>query len=173
MKTIWRTGPILLLGMMMTAIVPAPAGGHESPIAAMNAWVRATPPGATVTAAYLMLRNRGGHADRLVKVSTKSVRAVEIHKVVEKGGTSHMQPVQGGVSISAGGTVRFEPGGYHIMLIGLEKPVKPGDRLELLLTFEKHPPLRIVAVAKKSGEGMGSHKMGAGKKGGTHKMKMN
>ena len=57
------------------------------------------------------------------------------------------------------------------MLIGLKKPVKPGAKLELTLTFEHAPSVRVVAVAMESEEDMADHKMSGESMGAKHKMK--
>ena len=53
-----------------------------------------------------------------------------------------------GIPLAAGQMVRLAPGGLHIMLMGLKAPLKPGDEVPLRLTFERAPPLDIVAIVQ-------------------------
>lgn len=89
-----------------------------------------------MSAAYLTIHNRGSDADRLVSAAASVAKAVELHTVVKDGDVMRMRPVQA-IEVAAGATQKLQPGGYHIMLIGLKAPLKAGDRFPLDLTFEK------------------------------------
>lgn len=86
-------------------------------------------------AAYLTLTNDGGTADRLVGVSTDAAETAEIHETSTDRGTMSMQQVEG-VDIPAGGSATLEPGGVHIMLIGVTGDLAEGDRVDLTLSFD-------------------------------------
>lgn len=87
-------------------------------------------------AAYLMITNNGDDADRLVSVSTDVAEVVEIHEVTMTDNVMEMSPLHDGLEIPAGESVSLEPGGYHIMLIGLTKSLIAGEDYELTLSFE-------------------------------------
>ena len=86
---------------------------------------------------YLTLINEGREADRLIRVRSDVAEAVELHQTKIEGGVMKMQPVVGGVEVPAGERMAFKPGGYHIMLIGLKRDLKVGDRFAVTLEFEK------------------------------------
>lgn len=101
-------------------------------------WTRATAPGARTGAGYMLLRNSGATADRLIGGSTPAAARVEIHEVVTVAeGALRMQPLANGLLVPAGGDVTLKPGGYHVMLINPTAPFVAGTTVPLTLTFEK------------------------------------
>ncbi|MCL4559833.1 MAG: copper chaperone PCu(A)C [Chloroflexi bacterium] len=66
------------------------------------------------------------------------------------GDVVKMVPVPEGIEIPANGKIEIQPGGYHIMLIGLKRELKPGDQFEITLTFENTPPAVIQVTVKES-----------------------
>lgn len=146
-----------------------PAHGNGKALAMHHAWVRPTPPGTTITAMYGTVVNAGKGARRLLRIHCDLAAAVEIHQTVNKGGMMHMEPVRGGVPIPAGGEVHFQPGGYHIMMIGLKAPIKPGETVRATLFFDDGGQAVVTAMVPPPGEtpaGHGGHKMEHGKMGG-------
>ena len=107
-------------------------------------WARATPSGATTGAGYLTIENHGQADDRLVGVASPVAAKVEVHEMSMTGGVMRMRPVQGGVAIAAGKSVTLAPSGYHIMLMGLNAPLKQGDKVPVTLTFEKAGKAEVV-----------------------------
>ena len=106
--------------------------------------------GKVTSAVYMTLINEGGAADRLVGAVTEVAEVVEIHRSVMEGDVMKMVPVKEGLEIPAGGRVELRPGGYHMMLIGLKRDLKPGDRFMLRLRFEKSGERQVeVVVAEK------------------------
>lgn len=101
-----------------------------------NAWTRATPPGAKLGAGYLTLRNTGARADRLVGASSPAAERVETHVTIRDGDISRMREVKG-YDIPANGSLALEPGGAHLMLINLKRPLKEGDKVPLVLRFQR------------------------------------
>jgi copper(I)-binding protein len=99
-----------------------------------KAWSRPTPPAATVGAAYFWITNLGGSTDRLISLSSPLASKVEIHESREVNGVAEMREVSF-VEFPAGATVKIEPGGLHVMLIGLTRPLIAGATLALSLKF--------------------------------------
>ena len=91
-------------------------------------WSRPAAAG-TNGAGFMTLSNKGKTADTLKAVETTAAARVEIHKTSMAGGVMSMKRVDGGLPIGPGETVSFAPGGYHLMLIGLTKASKAGDKL--------------------------------------------
>jgi copper(I)-binding protein len=141
---------------LLVALLAACGGGQAAPAGAElrieNAWARpvslASPAGGTADdahaahaggsngAVYLTLRNTGREADRLVGAESPAAHLAEVHRSGVEDGIMRMRPADG-VPVPAGESVRMEPGGLHIMLIHLNKPLEPGDRFPLRLHFEK------------------------------------
>lgn len=117
-----------------TLAVSGCAGAGE--IEVRSAWARTTPPGAAVGAVYLEIRNTGTGADRLRSLATTVSRKTELHGTMMHGGMAHMRAVPE-LEVPAGATIRFEPGGLHVMLIGLREPLVAGQTFTLELEFEQ------------------------------------
>lgn len=100
-------------------------------------WARATFALAKAGAAYMTLQNTGNTQLQLVSASVdKSVAGVvELHHTKMADGMMQMQELSSGVLIAQNETVKFVPGGKHIMLMGLEGPLNAGEELNITLTF--------------------------------------
>src|SRR5205085_10603513 len=102
-----------------------------------QAWSRATPVGAKVAGAYLTVENKGAAAGRLVGGSGDVAGRVEIHEMAMDNGVMKMRPLDKGLAIEPGKTVKLAPGGYHLMLLDLKTQFKQGDKVPVTLEFEK------------------------------------
>ena len=105
-----------------------------------EAWARATPPGAKIAAGYLTIRNAGA-ADRLLSASSPAAAKVETHMTTKDGDVSRMREVKG-YAVPAKGTLELAPGGSHLMLVDIKAPLKEGDKVPLVLRFEKAGELK-------------------------------
>jgi copper(I)-binding protein len=134
------------------AQTPAPAG-----VAVEAVWARATPPGAKTGAVYLTLVNNGAADDRLVGVSTPVADRAQLHVESNDNGVMRMRPLAA-VDVKPGAHVTFKPGGMHVMLLGLKRQLKEGDRFPLALDFAKAGRREVlVAVAKAGAMGIQDH----------------
>lgn len=102
-----------------------------------QAWARATPGGAKVGGGYLTIENKGTAPDRLIGGSTDVAGKLEIHQMSMDNGVMKMHPVEGGLAIEPGKTVKLAPGGYHLMMVDLKQPFKQGDKVSVTLEFAK------------------------------------
>jgi copper(I)-binding protein len=102
-----------------------------------QAWSRATPSGAKVGGSYLTIENKGTAPDRLIGASSDASGSIQVHEMSMTNGTMKMRPVDGGLTIDPGKTVKLAPGGYHLMMMDLKNPLKQGDKLAITLEFEK------------------------------------
>jgi len=100
-------------------------------------WSRATPPGAAVAGGYLILKNEGGEADRLISATFEGSDRTEIHEMSVVDGVMRMSPLPEGLAIPARESVKLAPGGYHLMFMGLKAPLAKGSKIAGTLTFEK------------------------------------
>ena len=74
--------------------------------------------------------------DRLIQASSSVAAVVEVHEHIYYNGIMRMRKVEGGLALEANQSMIMKPGGYHIMLISLHKPLKAGDKMDLSLKFE-------------------------------------
>jgi copper(I)-binding protein len=122
-------------------VATAPARADEvkaGDIAISQAWSRATPKGAKTGGGYLTIENRGSAPDRLIGGSTDVAGSVQVHEMsTTEGGVMKMRPVENGLIIEPGKTVKLAPGGYHLMMMDLKQPLKRGDKVPVTLEFEK------------------------------------
>jgi periplasmic copper chaperone A len=117
-----------------------PAVHAADPAASMvatQAWSRATPGSSKVAGGYLTIENRGLSADRLLSASTEVARKIEIHEMAVSEGIMTMRLVEGGLLVEPGRIVKLAPGGLHLMIIGLSVPLVEGDKVPVMLKFEK------------------------------------
>jgi periplasmic copper chaperone A len=97
-------------------------------------WTRAMPPGATVSAGYLRLRNMGPSTDRLLAARSTASQSVEVHATTMIDGGMQMRQIEL-LELGSGAVLNLAPGGMHLMLIGLLKPLKAGDIVTVTLEF--------------------------------------
>lgn len=143
---------IFLLSLLLFVLVgctAVPAGdtpaGAASRIVVTDPWARAAVTGNS--AAYMLIRNNGSAADRLVRAESDVAAAVELHETKMEGGMMKMAPVDG-IAVPAGGQVELKPGGLHIMLIGLKRELKAGESVPFKLHFEKAGVVEVTAQVR-------------------------
>lgn len=119
-------------------------------------WSRATPKGATVGAGYVKITNTGSTPDRLIGGSSDVAPTFELHEMTMENGVAKMRPVKGGLEIKPGETVEFKPGSYHVMFVGLKKPLSPGEHVKGTLVFEKAGPVSVEFDVRAMGASSGS-----------------
>jgi len=107
-----------------------------------------TAPGQPNGAAYLTIETVGTAPDRLVGLSTPAAAAAEIHTMSDEGGVMTMRRLDA-VEVAPGAPVHFQPGGLHIMLIGLSGPLEAGKMVPLTLTFEKAGDITVELAVEK------------------------
>ena len=105
-------------------------------------------------AGYFTLRGAGG-GGTLRAVSSPRVERIELHETRSEGGMTRMAAI-GRVPV-ADGEVRFEPGGKHAMLFGVDPALKAGDRVALTFTFEGAPPVTVEADVRGPGQAHARH----------------
>jgi copper(I)-binding protein len=108
----------------------------ESSLTVTAAWTRATPPGTRTGAGYLTIENRGPE-DRLLSAESPRAGRVEIHGMSNTGGVMKMWPIKDGLVVPKGGQLSLAPGGTHLMLLELDRPIALGEKLPMVLRFEK------------------------------------
>ena len=141
--------------LMLTAIASAALLAHflATPLRAdevkagdlviTQAWSRATPGGAKTGGGYLTIENKGSTPDRLIGGSADVAVKVEMHEMSMKNGVMTMRPLDKGLTIEPGKTVKLAPGGYHLMMMDLKGPLKQGDKVPVTLEFEKAGKVQV------------------------------
>jgi copper(I)-binding protein len=119
-----------------------------------NAWARATPGKAENGAAYVTILSPT--PDRLLSASSPAAKKAELHTMEMAGMVMKMRPVAG-LDIPAGQPVALKPGGEHIMLIGLQQPLREGQSFTLTLNFEKAGARTVSVAVEKAGAMSGMH----------------
>jgi copper(I)-binding protein len=128
--------------------VTGAAVAQPAQIELKDAWARATPSGAEIAAAYLTIQSPV--TDRLIGVSTPAAKKAELHTMSMEGGVMKMRPLEG-FDLSAGQPVTLKPGGTHIMLVGLTRPLQQGQSFPLTLVFEKAGNKDVTVTVEKPG----------------------
>ena len=118
-------------------------------------WSRATPPGAKVGAGFMRLRNAGA-ADRVVGAASLVAGRVEMHITVRDGDVMRMREVTS-FEVPAGGSFELKPGGAHLMLVDLIRPLKKGEKVPLTLRLEKGGELKIELTVEELGARQPAH----------------
>ena len=126
-------------------LAAVPAWGHGYTLGDLqirHPWARATPPGATVAAGYLEVRNSGAQPDRVVGASTPAAERVEFHIEMREGDVVKMREVKD-FEVPARQRLALHPAGSHLMIVGLKQPLVKGARVPLTLRFERGGELKI------------------------------
>ena len=153
---------LALAALVIGFVTPALAqGAGNTSITVEQPWARVTPGSAKTGAVYMTLDNKSATADRLTGASSDVADKLQIHEMKVENGVMQMREAPDGLPIPAGGSVVLKPGSYHVMLIGLKKPLTTGEKIPLTLTFEKAGnisvtvPVQAMGAAQDKG-GMGS-----------------
>jgi copper(I)-binding protein len=152
----WSAAALAALWVVAT---PAAGAGHKDHgamapanktakggITIAGPWARASAGRARNGAAYFTILNKGAKTDRLVGAETPRAKKAELHQHRMSDGIMRMREVKGGLAIAPGGKLSFAPRGYHVMLMGLGKPLKAGDGFPLTLVFERAGRITVKVV---------------------------
>jgi len=122
---------------------------------------RAMPAVAPTSAVFFTLHNNTDRARVLVGAHSTAAKQVELHTHTMQDGMMAMRRVET-IDVPAGGTVVFQPGGLHVMLIGLNHALEMGQRIDLTLEFADGGQMKLdvpVGNPGMGGQGMGQHNM--------------
>jgi periplasmic copper chaperone A len=135
-------------GLIALAALTAAAQGPAT-IAVTDAYARAVPPGQPNSAVFLTLTNGSPQARALVAGMSPMAEVVELHTHIHEDGMMRMRRVER-IEVPAGGSVSLEPGGLHLMLIGLKADLAPGDQVDLTLSFDDGTQTEVLAPVRKA-----------------------
>ncbi|WVH08744.1 MAG: Copper metallo chaperone [Fluviibacter phosphoraccumulans EoVTN8] len=114
-----------------------------------DVWAKSGQPGPVPSAAFMEIKNKGT-ADKLVSANCDCAKATELHNVKMIDGTMKMYKVDA-MDVPADGELKLKSGSYHIMLIGLTRPLVAGETVPLKLKFEKAGEVTVNAKIKDKG----------------------
>ncbi len=117
-----------------------------------DVWARTGQPG-QVSAAFMEIKNKGA-ADKIISANCACAKATELHDMKMADGKMLMMQVPA-MDVPANGDLKLKPGGYHIMLIGLNRPLVAGETLPIKLKFEKAGEVTVQAQIKDRATHMG------------------
>jgi copper(I)-binding protein len=141
----------LMVGVVMLAALALAAcggsGGTTGGITVSDAWARTSPMMERAGAAYMVLQNSGAAEDKLLSVESDVAKTIELHETKEMNGMMQMSPVPN-ILVAASGKTELKPGGLHVMLIGLTRELKVGDKVQLTLNFEKAGKIPVTAEVR-------------------------
>lgn len=121
-----------------------------------DAWVREVPPGTSVSAVYMTIENKGG-PDKLVDISSKVADKAELHtSKVDENDVATMEMIEV-LEIPSDSKIELEPGGMHLMLIGLKESLVGKESVKLQLEFDKAGVVIVEVPVKKSAQIHHSH----------------
>lgn len=145
----------LCLLLLFTGRVNA---GADNAVQVSDAWVRETVAGQNVGAAYMRIRSK--ERIDLVRVESAVSRSAELHRMSMQGGVMKMREVRA-VTIDPGHELALAPGGMHVMLVDVARPLKPGDEVALKLVFRRvggtHLAVPVRARVKSMAEAAHAH----------------
>jgi periplasmic copper chaperone A len=173
-----RSGSVLaqLVSIALVALFVTACSGAAGDIKISEPWARTSPMVAGAGAAYMVIENKASAADFLVGGSSDVAKAVEVHETVAMPESSAAPAASAGIGmespaassgmatggsmmgmqkmdrleIPAGGSVELKPGSYHIMLIGLTRELKAGEKIDITLKFEKAGDVKVTAEVREN-----------------------
>jgi copper(I)-binding protein len=123
------------------------SAAQTASVTAKDVWVREAPAGRPTTAIFLVLTNTGSTVRHLVHGATDVADTLELHEMKRDGNMMQMSPVSR-ITVPAGGDVTLRPGGLHLMLFGLRRPLVAGDTIRVSLTLDDGTKLDVPAEVR-------------------------
>jgi len=134
---------------LLSATVSTVVNAHDFQVGELlvkHPYAMPSPTGSKNGAAFLkQIKNSGKLADQLVSVRTQIANKAEIHEMKMDGDVMKMRAISG-IDIPPGAEVSVAKGnanGYHLMLLGLKKPLKDGDKFSMWLTFKRAGEVKV------------------------------
>ena len=139
---------LFLLAFLTWFALPAFAGSAADEVEVLDPWAREVPPVMSSSAGFLSLKNTGSVEHKLVSASADGAGVAELHTHIHNNGVMQMRPVED-IPVLPGETTELKPGGLHIMLMKLKKPLLAGEQINITLTFEDGSSKQVQAEVRK------------------------
>jgi periplasmic copper chaperone A len=121
----------LAIGILVLTVLISAAMAADLTVS--DGWIRAMP-ASVPSGGYFTLHNGGAKAVALTGATSPACGMLMLHQSENMGGMTNMQDVAR-VDVPAGGTIKFSPGGYHLMCMGATKAIQPGQTVAVTLEF--------------------------------------
>jgi copper(I)-binding protein len=150
-----------MIRFVVSVVLLIVSGAAAAQVQVKDAWARPALQGQTATGAFMSLLSSDGA--RLVGASSPVAGVVEIHEMVMEGSVMKMRAIPG-LDLPPGRSVELKPGGYHVMLMDLKRPLKAGDRVTVELRIETREkrlvtqPIEVEVAARAPAAAAGAHK---------------
>ena len=141
----WRY-PVFVCLILASTLVTA--ASEEAGVSVRDAWIRETPPGMTMMAGYMELRNKTSRPIVLVAASSSGFETVMIHRTIVKDGKAGMVHASQ-IELAPNASLIFAPGGYHLMLMNPKRTPRAGDRVVVNLKFRSGVVLPVAFEVRK------------------------
>jgi copper(I)-binding protein len=140
---------IAVLGFIFNSVFMGHGNAEATSVGVHDPWVAEAPPMAKVMAAYMELENLSDRDQTLVEVTSPSFDKAEIHRTEMREGIVRMVPVEQ-LTVEPRSRAVFEPGGYHLMLIGPHQPLQEANTVELTLKLEGGQRISVTAPVRRA-----------------------
>lgn len=107
-----------------------------------DGWIRGSVPGQKNGAGYVVINNPSSNEMQLTSAQSDRAERVELHTIVREDGVAKMREVSS-IPVPANGSVKLQPGGYHIMFIGIKQPFTSGETVPVTLNFAGQKPVIV------------------------------
>ncbi|MEZ5245104.1 MAG: copper chaperone PCu(A)C [Acidimicrobiales bacterium] len=143
------------VGVAVATLLFAGCGDDTGPadtagaLSVRDVWARPTAPGAPTAAFYFAVENTGTQADRLLGATSSACLSTMVHRSTVDDGVTSMEPTSAEeLTLEPQGRLAFEPGGLHVMCLGLVTPLTEGADIDLRLTFEMAGGVDVTAAVE-------------------------
>ena len=143
-----RQSRVILPAPLLIALV-ALLGQAQDLVKVSGAWIREPMGSRAIASAYAMVDNPGATDLRITSAAADVAGSVEMHEMTRVGDIMKMAPVKA-VTVPAHGSVEFKPGGTHLMLFDLKRPLKAGDVVTLTFMTSAGSQVKATATVKKA-----------------------
>jgi len=140
--------PLVIISLIYSLLFSLSASAADT-LTFSNPWIPEAPPGASVMAGYMEIKNHSAKTIDIISISSEAFDHVEMHLSKESDGFAKMLP-QKKLSIPANGKLILTSGSFHLMLIKPAKWFKHGDKIKLRLTLSNNETLPLELRVKKT-----------------------
>lgn len=141
-----QLGLLMLFSLVSPSLFAATSAADD--VTVINPYVRAVPPGQPNSAAFMQLENKSSTRHAIVKAQSPVAKVVELHTHIMEGGIMKMRQVKK-IDVPAQGKTMLQPGGLHVMFLGLNSELKPGKSVPITLIYEDGSKTIIHARVRK------------------------
>jgi copper(I)-binding protein len=139
----------LFCGALMTLMLSSAAWAQPNlnDLSFSDPWIRGSAPGQKNGAGYLVIENASSQPGALVSAQSNRAARIELHTIVRENNVARMQEVEQ-IDIPANGSVTLQPGGFHVMFIGLTQPFAVGESIAVQLNFSDGQSTQVMFEVK-------------------------